>query len=499
MIDRTRWLILGLVLALGAALLTAALASTAAPADRAAAAPRSDDFANCRFGVGVARNSISVYPYTATRAGFYVNWLAADGAAPGLSFFATIRLRQVVSNGVYLPQYVISPTLDFAPGGLGPLVLANPGRLWLVGNEMDRPYYQDEMLPDMYAQAYHDAYTFIKGLDATARVGIGGVIQPTPVRLQYLDQILDAYRRKFGGRLPVDVWNTHLYILQETRLSWGAGIPPGIDLITGTLYTIPQSVDAVVFAGLIRDLRGWLKARGYQYTPLIVTEYGLLFPLDILESQGVTLAQMKQFLSNVIHYMNTAWDAELGDPADNYRLVQQAAIYSLDDDSTDDQGFYRWGSFLHQSSPPYTQTAIGAHYNNVLAALPAQVDLIAMHAQADPGALIVQPGETISTVVSVRIGNGGNTPFNAPVVVRFREVTGGQIGGTWEASLSPMGGCGQTREVSFTWPNLAIGAHTVQIEVNPDRHLEETNYQNNALTLTLVAGPHAFYLPAQAR
>lgn len=497
MIDQPRRLITTLLASLLA--LVFVLAVIGPPANRAADFSATGDFPNCRFGLGVARNPIAMYPYTATRAGWYVNWTAADNPPPEVEFVSTIRVQQAISNGEYLPQYTLTPPLEMEAGGLGPLVQASPGRLWLIGNEMDRPVYQDDMTPEMYAQAYHEAYTFIKGLDPTARVGIGGVIQPTPVRLQYLDRILAAYQTAYGVRMPIDVWNTHVYILREVKNEWGASIPPGIDVITGTVYTVPQSVDAAIFAGLITELRGWLKARGYQHTPLIVTEYGVLFPQWFLQSEGVTTAQIEQFLGEVIHYLNSAQDRALGYPPDNYRLVQQAALYSLDDDSTDEDGYYRWGGFLHQSTPPYTQTAIGAQYNSLLAALPPQIDLIAVHAQTDPGVLIVQPGESITTVVSVWIGNGGNTSSGVPAAVRFRDVSGGQIRWTWEADVPPLDGCGQQRVVSFTWPNLAIGAHVLQIEVNPNRYLEETLYHNNALTLTLVVGTHALYLPVHSR
>ncbi len=61
------------------------------------------------------------------------------------------------------PSYTIEPTLTMDEDGLGPIILANPGGIWLVGNEPDvANSVQDHMLPDTYARAYHDVYHFIK-------------------------------------------------------------------------------------------------------------------------------------------------------------------------------------------------------------------------------------------------------------------------------------------------------------------------------------------------
>ena len=42
--------------------------------------------------------------------------------------------------------------------------------------------------------AYHELYTLIKGADPTARLAIGGVIQATPLRLEYLTKVWNEYR-----------------------------------------------------------------------------------------------------------------------------------------------------------------------------------------------------------------------------------------------------------------------------------------------------------------
>ena len=78
------------------------------------------------------------------------------------------------------------------------------GRVWLIGNEMD-VLVQDNVTPERYAVLYHQLYEEIKRLDPTARVMIGGVSQPTPLRRAYLDRVLDYYEVRYGG-VVADRW-----------------------------------------------------------------------------------------------------------------------------------------------------------------------------------------------------------------------------------------------------------------------------------------------------
>ena len=103
----------------------------------------------------------------------------------------------------------------------------NPGSLWLIGNEPECNY-QANLTPDVYAQRYYKSYTEIKAADPTAQVAIGGVVQPTPLRLQWLDLVRQRYQNRYGATIPVDVWNIHNMILME-RAGWLWGGDPGGD------------------------------------------------------------------------------------------------------------------------------------------------------------------------------------------------------------------------------------------------------------------------------
>jgi hypothetical protein len=217
----------------------------------------------------------------------------------------------------------------------------------LIGNEMDRydwgvrapdwdpsePEYevppggQDEMLPAVYAQAYHEFYHLIKGADPTARIAIGGVVQPTPLRRLYLEAVLDAYQDRYGEPMPVDVWNVHNMILQEKVGSWGADIPPGIDAQEGALYSLDDHDSMAVFARHIREFRAWMEERGEREKPLIISEYGILMPQDY----GFPCGSVSAFMQATFSYFLYTTDDALGYPADDNRLVQRWVWYSLDD------------------------------------------------------------------------------------------------------------------------------------------------------------------------
>jgi hypothetical protein len=267
-----------------------------------------------RWGVGVAIGPISRYNIDPLRLGWYLDWRARpDPSRPGgLEYVQMVRLK----GGVLQPNAET----------LAAIARANPGSLWLVGNEPDVKW-QDNVEPAAYARLYHQAYTAIKGADPTARVAIGGVSQPTPLRMRYLEAVLAAYREQFGAAMPVDVWNVHNFILREERGSWGVDIPPGLPDDRGILYEIDDSGNLEAFRRQIWDFRRWMAAQGYGGWPLIVSEYGIPMP----EDYGFPPERVVAFLRGTFEFFLTATDPALGDPADGYRLVQRWCWYSLDD------------------------------------------------------------------------------------------------------------------------------------------------------------------------
>jgi hypothetical protein len=203
---------------------------------------------------------------------------------------------------------------------------ANPGATWLIGNEPD-VIWQDNVSPARYAEWYHELYYLLKEADPTCQVAIGGVTQPTPLRLQYLEMVLSFYQTRYGEVMPVDIWNIHNFILREERENWGVDIPPGLTVNQGILYELDDHDDLEVFKAQIINFRQWLADRGQRDKPLIISEYGILMPADY----GFGFERVQRFLFDTYTFMLTATDEQIGYPADDNRLVQRWAWYSLGD------------------------------------------------------------------------------------------------------------------------------------------------------------------------
>jgi len=269
-----------------------------------------------RFGFGAAISPIDRFAVDQLHAGWYLNWRADPNPArpQGMEYAQMIRVRGT----------------SFSPSGqdLERVIQNNPGSLWLIGNEPD-VIWQDNTAPADYARLYHEAYDLLKSRDPTCQVAIAGITQPTPLRLQYLDLVLDAYQDLYGGMIPVDVWNVHGFILREERDSWGVDIPPGISADQGRLYELEDHDDMEIFREQIVAFRRWMKDRGERDKPLIVSEYGILMPADY--EPGFPYEKVRDFMYATFDYFLTASDASLGYPADGNRLVQRWAWYSLSD------------------------------------------------------------------------------------------------------------------------------------------------------------------------
>ena len=226
-------------------------------------------------------------------------------------------------------------------------VRAQPGSTWIIGNEPERralanqskAYDYPGLSPQEYAVIYHKLYTMIKGLDPSAKIAIGGVVQPSSVRLLWLDRVWASYQDLTGERMPVDVWNIHLQLMREKRDfpgcddCWGADIPEGIeDLQEGLLLEIEDNINSNLAQALVWDFRRWMSEKGERDKPLIVSEYGVLMPSEYLgETVEEGDAKVRQYMLDSFDFFLNTRDSEIGCPADQNRLVQRWLWYSLNE------------------------------------------------------------------------------------------------------------------------------------------------------------------------
>lgn len=323
-----------------------------------------------RIGFGTSSNPVTnAGDVRVLNAGWYVDWIVnSNPVRPGgMEYMPMVRVHQKLACGIgvtadrekcpYLNEYEYSPNAS----AITAFAQANPGSTWLLGNEMDRVDWpgggrQDEMQPTLYPVFYKEVYDIIKAADPTAKVAIGGVIQATPLRLQYLTTIWDTYKQLYGSDMPVDVWNVHNFINAEfcqkediaggkELICYGGAIPPGSNTLIGAYYGEDwRHIDRVTFDAQIRAMRQWMKDRGQQEKPLIITEYGVLYkkigdcpqPLpgggcgdpnwvDLTNPQVI-----QDFMLWTFDYFADTKDCAIGYVADDCRLVQRWAWFSLE-------------------------------------------------------------------------------------------------------------------------------------------------------------------------
>jgi hypothetical protein len=288
-----------------------------------------------RFGVDVSYRCGNITDYDVGRLhiGWYSDWSSdLEPRRPG-----GVEYAQVIWMDTYT---VVAGEVHWSVGKdgaggrdsweiLGQYVDANAGMLWIIGSEPECPNSPGggRMTPQQYGDVYHDLYQFIKGRDPTAPVAIGGVVQPTPLRLEWLDQLLAYYQTTYGKPMPVDLWNTHVLILREEVGSWGAGIPVGLAETQGLLIGPEDNYNIDIFKQQVRDFRTWMNNRGQRNKPLVISEYGVLMPL----AWGATPDVVNAFMSASFDFLLSATDASTGYPADSNRLVQRWLWCSLND------------------------------------------------------------------------------------------------------------------------------------------------------------------------
>lgn len=446
-----------------------------------------------RFGYAPVRNPIGVYGAALAQlnAGWYQTFtILWNPPHPyGLGYVQTIRLSD---DGPFQDRACLKcPTWAV----LVAVAQANPGSLWLIGNEPDAQL-QDNVTAGRYAELYHDFYRFLKTVDPTCQVAIGGVVQPTPLRLNYLDLILDAYQGKYGRTLPVDVFNAHNYILREEADVWGCQIPPGFPEDThGMLYELEDHYNMDIWIEQMISLRTWMRDRGYGDLPLLISEYGILF-YDGLG--GCTPEITRDFMRDTFDWMMQTTNPQLGYAGDNYRLVQAWNWYSLDDrGQVNEAGDPVWLGLCHLFDSVTLQvTDLGLAYAGYTASIGAQpaVDLVVTAI----GKALSQPDPSghLSVTVTARVTNWG-TETAGPVSVRFESASLPAL----EASIGSIAS-GELAEASVVWEGLAAGKfHSVTAiadpggQEDPGGQIAECYEANNSRTSVLFTGNETIYFP----
>lgn len=464
-----------------------------------------DALANCRYGaiplIDQFEEQVQVIPRLG--AGWYLtlNPFKPDPEPANEADFAyMIKVRQNKDEFAYLPGYTFSPPLE---SYLEYVIQNNPGELWIIGNEVDRgpnPGEKDpekrgqgDTFPEVYAEAYHEAYEFIKGHDPSAQVAISGLVEVTPGRLQYLDKVWNTYLSEFGKPMPVDLWTMHLYILPEVRPD---GITPngianvalGTDPTLGKrssggdamacsnpdVYCYAEHDNLNIFAEQVLAMRQWMKQHGQKEKPLLLTEYSILYPYEndgdtcyLQDEIGecFTPERVSNFLTSTLNYLNSATDPNLGYSMDNNRLVQQSmwfSIYHINEGSSSNLVDDDIVTFTLMGETFKDHIFNEEPYQNL------RVD------KTEP--IIATIGEDGKADVNIPASfrNNGNTKINQPFKISFyKDSALSKPIGSVLMSSDILGCAGRPYVTSIEWTGLGEGLHNYWYLIDSDDEVAE--------------------------
>ncbi len=453
----------------------------------------------CRFGVNTPAYTdtpITNFATAPLRLGWYIDYRTKTNPERpnGIKHTQVIQLRQTGTGAN--ASYQASPN----GSALRAAIAANRGADWIIGNEPDRRSFQNDLEPHVYAKAFHDLYEFIKKEDPRARVFAGAIVQPTPVRLIYLDKVLNSHLEIYGQALQTDGWAIHNFILNEAncehyikedpdnylQICWGADIPPGVNAVDGLRITVDQNDDFQLFTEQIVRFRQWMKDRGYGGQPVLLSEFGVLMPADF----GFSPERVNAFMQKTFDYLLNETDPALGNPHDGNRLIQQFAWYSTNDHS--------FNGYLFEEGRNPARSPMGDFWVNYVQALEEEIDLYPTSIQT----VGLPPTATNAADVTIQItiANQGNTLAAHPFTVRLYDADpaqGGKLIG--QPQRLALAGCGEFATVKITWKNAPLGNYELYAVVDADNELAETDETNNIITSKFFFATDQVFLPALMR
>lgn len=446
--------------------------------------------ANDRYGLGQA----TAINFSELNAGWYVNWAAPINPVhpSGAVLARTIMLIVHDTGGNMCPPrngpYPASQLSQVTPTLTGTALIdnvqLNPGALWLIGNEPDGVFNTNPIEPGLYAQLYHYFYTTIKNADPTAKIAIGAVIQASPLRLNYLDQVLAAYQSQYGESLPVDVMNVHLYRLGESpHCSSGAGLPPshGTQAPWEDNWAVDVSLNRTYLENSLRDFRQWMADNGYRNMPLIISEFGVLPPFGFGDpGSGYDDPNTEpSFFDDMTNIFMTATDSNTGYPADGNKLVQFWAWFSTYSG--------QYGGDLYADSSGSALTLVGTKFR----------DKVAAQNQPYYDLQILPVNHFITTTNSMTLTNyyrnWGNDTVTGPSIrvalidslsAQTATVSTVEIEDLQKRYLDPIGELVSTWKISSSTTLTDSVPYTIVVNINPDE--DDVNPQNNVFTRTVM-------------
>ena len=488
---------------------------------------------NCRYGVASFRESDNPY-IDQLNAGWAIDFKVNPSRVlpTGVEYVPVIRLKQDKhpETGQRLDSYSMWSPGSFAT--LGNLVDSNPGKIWFIGNEVDRHTWQDDMYPQVYAKAYHEIYHFIKDRDPSAIISISGLVEVTPGRLQYLDIVWDTYLELYNTPMPVDVWNMHIYILPEIKdngfgsnAAVALGTDPSIailesyktngqghyDCARDDVYCFSEHDNIDIFIEQATAMRQWMKNHGQQDKPLILSEFSTLYPYDqendsnpetcfLKDENGqcFTENRVNQFMNATFNYLESATDPNLGYPNDNYRLVQNWLWFAMNEYVDNERPEIADSSNkLIDIDASFNPTGFSPLGNNFKNYVDNQTQYINLHPISATNTAVYS---TTSTTIGVEIINNGNKINATDYTVTFYsdENLTSEIGST--VVTENLNGCAiPTQTAQISWSGLVPGANRYWAVIDDNLNVTENDETDNVISGVILVNPEQVFLPTILR
>ena len=520
-------------LLLGAAFATVTVSAQAAPvldpvAPSAAASTPAALGPSCRYGVAaLSQSQLSWMDPLA--AGWFITFSPNGDSSGRPEYVPVIRIQQNKQGCAYLPSFTVDPPLTAA--GLGAAVQTGAGTCGssVTSRTAARPQPDPakcsracRMTPSRTSTRRPTTTSTTTSSDWTPRRGsrTPGSSKVTPGRLQYLDKVWNAYKSLYGVTWPVDVWNMHLYILPEVDPSGKpngiASVAVGTDPALGmresgndknqcanpSVYCWAEHDDMTEFAGQVVAMRTWMKARGEQKKPLMLSEYSLLYPY-IVDAPGscflmdeygncFTPERVRTFLNNSMSYLDTATDPNLGYPRDGNRLVQRWLWFSIYNNGVGSASNLLNSSLTTMTLPGQ---AYATHANSTaryLNLFPAST-----YGAAAPPAN-AQAGSTATLIAEVRNIGANETTGKTTVTFYADEARTQPIGSA--QIVDRLRGCEANGvQVSTQWPGRTPGKWDYWVVVDATNDWTESNEGDNILKGSVFVGSKWTFLPSSRR
>jgi hypothetical protein len=281
----------------------------------------------CHFGINNVYKFIDDYDMTILGADSYINWdIKNDPIEP--ENYQHVKVIRVWGN---------DDEFEITKSNLPDQLDIYPGSIWIIGNEPDTTYEdQDNLTAETYALRFVELSSIIRNHDPSALIGFAPIVQPSPVRIYYLELVIAEMEKLLDGTEfsisdTFDIWTIHAFLLNEMPNEWGTGLPQGITMEMLDENHQPLDLDyrtdthsITLFKQLIINFRQWIFHVGLGDKPLWIAEYGSLMPYYYVP-ENETIEFMIETFDFLLSYKDTTY----GFLPDNYRLVQKWYWFSL--------------------------------------------------------------------------------------------------------------------------------------------------------------------------